>query len=164
MTLEATIKQYDRGRREEAAEDFKHYVIRYLSEMGIHNIDEDSIKFGGKVNMTGSNVPIYQIAYTFAYYKIMRNYSGPILFPIVIDEPRQQGLRDNGLQNMISFITSHIHEGGQLILSIAEDNIELPGSAKIIELQPTEKVLCEEEYSSISEEVDNLLNMIFFKQ
>ena len=58
MTLEATIKQYDRGRREEAAEDFKHYVIRYLSEMGIHNIDEDSIKFGGKVNMTGSNVPI----------------------------------------------------------------------------------------------------------
>lgn len=163
ISLEATIKQYDKGRRKEAAKDFKNYVIRFLTEMGIHNIDEDSIKFGGKVNMTGSNVPIYQIAYTFAYYKIMHNYSGPILFPIVIDEPRQQGLRDNGLQNMISFITSHIHEGGQLILSIAEDNIELPGSAKIIELQPTEKVLCEEEYSSVSEEVDNLLNMSFFK-
>lgn len=65
---------------------------------------------------------------------------------------------------MISFITSHIPVEGQLILSIAKDNIELPESAKIIELLPTEEVLCEEEYSSISEEVDNLLNMIFFKQ
>lgn len=163
ISLEATIKQYDKGRREEAAKDFKNFVIRYLSEMGLSNIDEDSIKFGGRINMTGSNVPVYQIAYTFAYNKVMIKYSGPVFFPIVIDEPRQQGLRDNGLQKMISFITLHIPANGQLILSIAEDNIDLPEDAKIIELQPTDKVLCEEEYSSVSKEVDNLLNMSFFK-
>lgn len=164
ISLEATIKQYDKGRREEAATDFKNYVIRFLAEMGVHNIDGDSIKFGGKVNMTGSNVPIYQIAYTFAYYKIMHNYSGPILFPIVIDEPRQQGLRDNGLQNMISFITSHIPEDAQLILSIAEDGIDIPDNARIIELWAKEKVLSESEYKTISEEIDNLLNKGFFVQ
>lgn len=164
ISLEGAIKQYDKGRREESVKDFKSYVISYLSEMGIRNVDEASIKFGGKVNMTGSNVPIYQIAYTFAYYKVMHKYSGPVFFPIVIDEPRQQGLRDNGLQNMISFITSHTPENGQLILSIAEENMKLPENTKIIELSPNEKILCKEEYSSISEEIDNLLNKSFFKQ
>lgn len=164
ISLEATVKQYDKGRREEATKDFKNYVIHYLTEMSIHYIDEDSIKFGGKINITGSNVPIYQIAYTFAYYKIMHDYNGPVLFPIVIDEPRQQGLRDNGLQNMISFIISHIPEDGQLILSVAEDNINIPNNAHTIELSSTEKVLRKEEYDTISEEIDNLLNKGFFKQ
>jgi hypothetical protein len=164
FSLKESIKDYEsNGRKEDSEKMFKEQVICNLEELCIHNYNSDNIKLGGRIGVTGSNVPLYHIAYTFAYYSLMARYDGLLMFPVIIDEPRQQGLRDEGLHNIISFITKHIPNGGQIIMSFAEDNVEVPQNSKVFQLQNGDRILTEDQYVEVRDEIEELLDKDFCK-
>lgn len=163
IEIEAIINNYENGGRKELIEkDFKKKVIDGLKFMGV-NPNEEKIKYGNKISSTGSSQPINIVAYSFAYYYIMQKYGGPLFFPIVIDEPRQQGLTKEGLSKMINYMLKNIPKNGQLILSIADESIELPSTAYVIDLLEMNSVLNKAEFESVKKEVEELLDKDFFR-
>lgn len=114
--------------------------------------------FGGRLHTTGSSVIRYIIAYLYAYYYVMQKYDSLIFAPIVIDEPKQRGLDEGGLNSVLNFIMDNKPEQSQLIISLTDNEIRnLPDNVKIIKLEPKQDVLVENEYENVKEEIDRLI-------
>lgn len=161
-SLEAIVKGYENSERKVLIEsEFKEKVESALRAMGLSKLP-NNIHFGGKISTTGSTLPLSIIAYSFAYFYIMQKYKSPLFFPIVVDEPKQQGLQNEGLRFLINYMLENLPERGQLILSLANEDIELRNNALTIDLDKTKKVLIESDYVSVKEEVEKLLEKDFF--
>lgn len=115
-----------------------------------------------KLTATGSSLPKHIVAYTFAYIKIIEKYSGPVMFPIVIDEPKQQGLNTSGLQKMVDYLVSNVPTNGQLIIALTDESVSMPESAKVIDFKNQNHLLCDEDDLEVQEEIDELLEKDFF--
>lgn len=162
LSLKESIKGYEsNGRKEDAEKVFKKQVISNLKELSIDNYNSDNIRLGGRIGVTGSDLPLFHVAYTFAYYSLMVRYNGLLMFPIVIDELRQQGLEDEGLHHTISFITKHIPNRGQLIIALADDNIDIPTDSKVFQFQNGDRILTKDQYVEVRDEIEELLNKDF---
>ena len=162
VALEAKIKDFEScGRKQLLSQDFVSYVKEALSAMGIKRTS-DNIKMFAKLAATGSSLPKSVIAYTFAYLKLIEKYSGPLMMPIVIDEPKQQGLKSDGLQQMVNYMVDNVPTGGQLIISLADESISLSKETRVIDFSNQSHLLREDDYKEVQEEVDNLLTKDFF--
>lgn len=162
--LESIIDKYDEGgRKKDAEESFKSCVNTYLDKLGISQNHREGIRFGGKIiNAFGSYTPLSHIAYTYAYYYIMQHYNGPLMFPIVIDEPKQQGLRNEGLNKIMDFLIECKPQNGQLIISMAQDSYSAPKNTRVISLKEGERALSSDQYVEVRDEIEGLMDKIFF--
>lgn len=160
--LEAIVNSYeDSEKKEEAEHLFVDYVVAAMKAMGV-SAKREKIRFGGKISATGSALPVSVIAYTFSYLKLIHKYSGPIIMPVVIDEPRQQGLQQQGLNLSISYMLKSMPQNGQLLVSLADDNdISIPSNALIIDLDQTGQVLIKEDFEKVNLEIDEILEIDF---
>ena len=160
--LELQIKAYEgNGRKEEAEDLFVDYVVEAAKTMDL-SINRDKVRFGCRMKATGSALPVNIIAHTFSYLKLMDRYSGPIFMPVVVDEPRQQGLQQQGLSKSISYMLDSIPINGQLIMSLADDEeITIPQGTLTIDLNKTGGVLIEDDYMAVQQEIEEILNKDF---
>lgn len=165
--LEASIvnyKNYLKIASKESAKqtvqrDFDNYMRSTLRKLGLGMRDtQRHYGLGGRVNTTGSNIVKMVIAYTYAYYDVMIRQNCPFFAPIVIDEPKQNGLDDTGFSSIIDFIVNNRPDGSQLILSLTDSELNLlSGEYNPIMLQSGQDVMNEDEYLSVRDEIDELV-------
>ena len=162
IRLESVIKNYeDSGRRECAESNFIEHVMNATIAMGA-STKRDKIKFGGKITATGSALPVSVIAHTFSYLKLIQDFSGPIFMPMVVDEPKQQGLKQQGLNKSLLYMSESIPSSGQLIVSLADDKgISIPNNALVIDLDITGRVLIDDDFNIVSKEIEDILEKDF---
>lgn len=159
--LENSFKEINKSVRKAIVEKkFKDGVLSSLKKMGVY-VNKDDVRFGGKIVAMGSNLPQYIVAYLFAYYLVMVKYGSPVFFPIVIDEPQQQGLSDDGLQKLVDFMLENMPEDSQLILSSANEKLSVDG-AFIIDLGNDNNILIEDDFQVVNDELSFLLERDYF--
>lgn len=162
--LEAIIKDFEStGRRDYICSEFVNYVVRAVQSMG-GSIKQESVKYAGKITTTGSSLPIHVVAYTAAYLQVIKQFQGPLYMPLVIDEPRQQGLSSKSVNKMLKYLKECLPETTQLILSTTEENVIIPDGYMVINLLDEYSLLEEDKYKEVAEEVDDLLEKDFFQQ
>ena len=128
------------------------------------SVSRERIRFGCRMQATGSALPVNIIAHTFSYLKLMQKYSGPIFMPVVIDEPKQQGLQQQTLSKAISYMLDAMPAYGQLIISLADDEeISIPQNALIIDLDETDGVLISDDFEVVRNEIEEILEKDFIR-
>ena len=90
----------------------------------------------------------------------MQKYGGPVLCPIVVDEMRQRGLRDKDEASMFAFLINNKPKDSQLIIATASELIFNENTA-IIELSDVNHLLNDEDFTSVNDEIDDLLSKNF---
>lgn len=162
--LEAAIRDYEgNGRKDYVSKEFIEYVVAAVQSMG-SKIKADSVRYAGKISTSGSLLPIHVVAYTTAYIQIFNKFSGPLMMPLVIDEPRQQGIHSDSLNKMLRYLNESMKGLTQLIVSSTEENVSIPEGYSVITLKDGETILKDEYYDVVSSEVEKLLEEDFFKQ
>lgn len=141
--------------------EFDNYMRATLRKLGIGESESQKhYSLGGKVKTTGSNIVKMVIAYTYAYYYVMLRHDCPIFAPIVIDEPKQNGLDDNGFSSIIDFIINSRPKQSQLILSLTDSELDLLSlDYKPIVLYSGLDVMNVDEYQSVKDEIEDLVYM-----
>ena len=139
--------------------EFDNYMRSTLRKLGLGRSESQKhYSLGGKVKTTGSNIVKMVIAYTYAYYYVMMKHNCPVFAPIVIDEPKQNGLDDNGFSSIIDFIINNRPEGSQLILSLTDSELNLLSKDyNPIMLYSGQDVMNEDEYESVKSEIEELI-------
>ena len=80
--------------------------------------------------------------------------------PIVIDEFKQNGTTDRSIDKMIGFAINHRPKNGQVIYSISDDYSVVDENVKVVALDG-DSLMNEEEYVSVRNDVDDILNKNF---
>lgn len=162
--LDSLIINYNGNDRKKEAETlFVDYVIKAAKLMEL-SVSRERIRFGCRMQATGSALPVNIIAHTFSYLKLMQKYSGPIFMPVVIDEPKQQGLQQQTLSKAISYMLDAMPAYGQLIISLADDEeISIPQNALIIDLDETDGVLISDDFEVVRNEIEEILEKDFIR-
>lgn len=137
--------------------DFDQYVKSSLRKFGIYGDDKKHL-LGSKIKTTGSSVIKYVIAFTYAYLNVMKKYSCPLFAPIVIDEPKQKGIDDNGFVSILNSIVYDRPQETQLILSLTDNELlHLNAEYKPILLRNGHDVMNIEEYDDVKTEIEELV-------
>lgn len=159
LSYKGHLKSLNRNEKKKIIEkDFISYAVDALSKMDIGPKGRTKVVFGGRLHTTGSSVIRYIIAYLYAYYYVMQKYDCLLFAPIVIDEPKQRGLDEGGLNSVLNFIMNNKPERSQLIISLTDNELhDLPGNVRIIKLESKQDVLNEVEYNGVKEEIDRLI-------
>lgn len=139
--------------------EFDNYMRSTLRKLGLERSESQKhYSLGGKVRTTGSNIVKMVIAYTYAYYYVMMKHNCPVFAPIVIDEPKQNGLDDNGFSSIIDFIINNRPEGSQLILSLTDSELNLLSKEyNPIMLYSGQDVMNADEYEGVKSEIEELI-------
>lgn len=90
----------------------------------------------------------------------MHKYSTPVMMPIVIDEFKQNGATDHSVGKMIEFAINHRPVNGQVIYTVSDDYSATDSNVKTIMLDG-ETLMNENDYTSVRNEVDEILNKNF---
>lgn len=145
--------------RQAIQKEFDNYMRSTLHKLGLGRSESQKhYSLGGKVKTTGSNIVKMVIAYTYAYYFVMLKHDCPIFAPIVIDEPKQNGLDDNGFSSIIDFIINSRPEQSQLILSLTDSELNLLSQDyNPIMLYSGQDVMNTDEYQSVKDEIEDLV-------
>ena len=152
------IKRLQNNDRKSMVEDdFNQYVKSSLRKFGIYG-DEKKHVLGSKIKATGSSVVKYVIAFTYAYLNVMKKYNCPLFAPIVIDEPKQKGIDDNGFMSILDSIVNDRPQETQLILSLTDSELShLKAEYKPILLQNGHDVMNKEDYDDVKSEIEELV-------
>lgn len=138
--------------------DFDAYVKKFLRKFGIIGDGKKKHTLGGKVKSTGSNVVKYVFSYTYGYLHVMQKYGCPFFAPIVIDEPKQKGIDDNGFTSIINSIIQDRPKGSQLILSLTDSELySINTEVSSIILPSGQDVLNKDEFDDVKAEIDDLI-------
>ena len=143
-------------RKQYIEEDFEGKVRSNLSMMNVKLNSEKKIRMSTNIAVTGTKVPRTIVAYTYAFIEIMQKYGGPVLCPIVVDEMRQRGLRDKDEASMFAFLINNKPKDSQLIIATASELFFNENTA-IIELSDVNHLLNDEDFTSVNDEIDDLL-------
>ena len=145
--------------RQTIQKEFDNYMRSTLRKLGLDRSESQKhYSLGGRVRTTGSNIVKMVIAYTYAYFYVMMKHDCPVFAPIVIDEPKQNGLDDNGFSSIIDFIINNRPEGSQLILSLTDSELNLLSKDyNPIMLYSGQDVMNEDEYESVKSEIEELI-------
>lgn len=139
---------------------FNERLVSFTKELGGNINTSKKHEFGEKIKGSGSSHPKETLAYFFTYLHIMQKFGTPIMLPVVIDEFKQNGTTDKSIGKMISFAINHRPENGQIVYSVSDDYpIEKEG-VKVIRLDGNH-LMIQEDYKSVYDEVDYILNKNF---
>ena len=141
-------------------EDFNSILVTYSGELGSAFDRRKRHDLGEKIKGSGSSHPKETLAYFYSYLHIMQRYSTPIMFPIVIDEFKQNGTTNQSIGKMIDFAIKNLPQKGQLIYSVSEDYSSDNEGVQIVSLTG-DRLMVESDYDSVREEIDDILNKNF---
>lgn len=141
-------------------DDFNACLRVYSKELGSAFDESKPHGLGEKIKGSGSSHPKETLAYFFSYLTIMHKYSTPIMLPIVIDEFKQNGSTDQSVDKMIGFAINHRPSNGQVIYTISDDYTISDNNVKTVNLEGG-YLMNEKDYSSVRNEIDNILNKNF---
>lgn len=149
------------NRLKEIMKLYRECLAKYSKELDGSFDSRKNHSFGEKIKGSGSSHPKETLAYFFTYLYIMQRYSTPIMLPVVIDEFKQNGTTDKTVNNMISFAINHRPKGGQVIYTISDENYE-DGNSHLAFLDlDGNHLLIENDFKSVTEEIDGILNKNF---
>ena len=141
-----------REKRAEINQEFKALMKRYLSELSVAGLTEDSYSdFTAKIHDQGSDQPRAILAYAFSILQVMRQRTSSAYCPIIIDSPIQQEQDAVNHKRIIEFIQRNQPEHSQLILGVVDTkNVDFGGA--VITLNQKRHVLREDEFDPAMEE------------
>ncbi len=159
LSLEGTIKiERKEDRRKDIQQEFSNNVNIALMKFGIKRDKPIKFLINGKINISGSNVPKYIMAYNYALLSVMSRRTCPIIAPLVIDGPKQNGIEQESLNKILKFIIENRPIDSQLVISLTEDeHVGNISGAQYIHLSSDKNVLNSDEFMSVKYEVENLL-------
>lgn len=158
--LIATLKLLeDKERRKSIEKKFQEYITNYSHLLNIYEMD--GVKINSSINVSGSKLPRAMIVYYYSILNIINEFSTSVYCPIIIDAPNQQGLDAENLPQMINFILKFQPIESQLILGVEEFDC-YKSKGEVIVIEDKEKLLKEEQYENIRDEIEFLLNKKFF--
>jgi len=145
-------------RRKDIQKDFSSNVFNALESFGIKRNHSDTFAINAKINTSGSNGSKLILAYYYGLLTVMNNRGCPIEAPVVIDGPKQKGIEQESLNNILKFMLEHRPIEGQFIVSLTEDeNIGDITNTHYILLESDSNVMNTEEYKSVKDEIETLL-------
>lgn len=159
LSYKGHLKSLNNNEKKKLIEkDFVTYAVEALAKMDIGPKGRSKVSFGGRLHSTGSSVIRYIVAYLYSYYYVMQRYDGLLFAPIVIDEPKQRGLDEGGLNSVLNFIMNSRPNDSQLIISLTDNETKnLPEGVKVIQLESKQDVLKADEYKDVREEIEHLI-------
>lgn len=154
-----SIKRLQKNdKKSEVEKDFDKYVKNSLRKFGVIGDGSKKYDFGGRIKTTGSNVVKNVIAYSYAYLYVMQKYNCPLFAPIVIDEPKQKGIDDNGFVSIINSIINDRPKDSQLILSVTDSELsDIITNYHSVILPNCQDVMNKDEYYSVKNEIEELV-------
>lgn len=155
----AIMKSYSDRKREKSIKDFfAEKLRRFAIELQVPTLPESFFKsLYANPPETGSDQPRALLAYYYAFAHTVRSYSSALAAPLVIDSPVQQDQDPANAQRIMQFALDNVPEGMQLILgSVRLHNASYEGER--IELVDIRRLLRAEEYETVHQELEPLLN------
>ena len=145
--------------KKEILASFKSYVLDAFKKMGSGVSENTDISIGGKFSFSGSSLPRAIVAFHFSYFKIISKYRGPLMAPIVVDEPKQSGIVERGYQMLLEYMLKERPKKSQLILAIASESgmITDNESSTIIDLNKYDSLLIESDFEEVKSIIETLL-------
>ena len=114
----------DRKRTAEITDRFQTYFTLNLKKLDVQTLSRDNYKsLVTKIENleTGSALPRALIAYYYAFFNLMKDYSTTIFCPLIIDAPNQGDQDIEHIDDIMRFINDNQPAGSQMILGISED-------------------------------------------
>ncbi|WP_400245577.1 hypothetical protein AB3U99_03740 [Niallia sp. JL1B1071] len=157
--LKENIKFYDdKERQKEIKTLYTNTMTDLLLKLDVLTMSQKSYKaIDSVIKETGSGLPRALLAYYYSFLKVVFKYSTATFCPIVIDSPNQQDQSPENLRKMINVILEKQPRNSQIILGVREMDTEVDFEGKIIELKTQYSLLQEDEYESVSMEINQLL-------
>lgn len=154
----------DKERREEILGLYRQAMSRNVHTLNCTRLGETPLKrIDSKINESGSDQPRALLAYFYSVLQVIAKYSTSTLCPIVIDSPNQQAQDTKNLPGMLRFIRDNRPENSQLILALEETyDVEFPGET--IRLENKDRLLSNEHYSAVREEMAPFLDRVLGPQ
>ena len=89
----------------------------------------------------------------------MSKYRGPLMAPIVVDEPKQSGIVERGYQMLLDYMLKERPKKSQLILAIASESgmITDNENSTIIDLNKYDSLLIESDFEEVKSIIETLL-------
>lgn len=107
----------DRKHKKKVMTFYRKAMAEFLLRLRVPGLTpKDYERIDCVINETGSDLPRAILAYDFAFLHTMREFSGGVACPIVIDSPVQQDQDAENAARMIDFIFNHSPSDAQLIL------------------------------------------------
>lgn len=159
--LERKLKSFnDKDYKNKILTFYLRLIESYLTKLEVLNIPAKSYnKLDCSINRSGSTKPRALLAYNFSILHVIQKFGSSTFFPIIIDEPDQQGQDDLNMPNVLDFIKENKPKNSQLILGLVNDyGIDFDG-----EIERTNKkysLLQEDEFDDIYKNIIPLLTKI----
>lgn len=146
-------------RRKEIQKEFDKEIYLTMDRFGIKYSNANSKhSIFGKIKASGSIVPKMILVYQYTLLLIMSRYKCPLVAPIIIDGPKQNGIEQEKLNNILKYIIEHRPIETQLIISITDDeNIDNVNDVHYISLNSNSNVMNQEDFSSVKSTIEKLL-------
>lgn len=157
----AVMKSYsDRKREKSIKEFFAEKLHRFALHLQVPTLPDSFFKsLYANPPETGSDQPRALLAYYYAFAHTVREFSSALTAPLVIDSPVQQDQDPANAERIMQFALSNIPDGMQLILgSVRLHNASYVG--KQIELVEKRRLLRAEEFDTVNQELEPMLNSL----
>jgi predicted nucleic acid-binding Zn-ribbon protein len=151
-------KATDKDRNKAISETFQKFMTRFVHELDVHALSEKELKdIKGSIKATGSELPRAVLAYKYAFFHTMLEFSSSPLCPLVVDSPLQQEQDDENIQRILKFITKNTPDHCQLILGCVKLH-DADFEGHVIEAKVRHKLLQEEAFEYVKARLDPLVN------
>jgi hypothetical protein len=151
------IETKSSGLRRSVMDEYERVLRRNFVDLAVQSYSQQVFKtLTPSLHETGSTLPRALLGYQFSILELVAKRSPSTVCPIVIDSPNQQAQDKDSLTRILTFISSHQPENTQLILGLENDmGLELGG--RLIRTENKFRLLDQDEYPSIHEEIFGLL-------
>lgn len=139
---------------------YRSRMTDYLRVLNVPSLPENAYAaVDASIRETGSALPRALLAYYFSVLHTIRDFGDSTFFPVVVDSPNQQAQDKSSLSAMLAFIRDNQPKNSQLILGLEDDlGVDIPG--KRVELSTKYRLLVEDEYKQVREEIAPLLRRL----
>lgn len=145
------------GTRRLVMDEYERYMRRNFGDLAVQSYSDQIFKtLNPYLHETGSTLPRAILGYQFAVLDLIAKRTPATVCPIVVDSPNQQAQDRESLVKILTFISTNQPENTQLILGL-EDTMGVEFGGKLIETKDKYKLLNQEEYQSVHDELSGLL-------
>ena len=135
---------------------------RNLRALNILDIETEYKRIDTKLDGLGqgSDITRAHLAYYFAIFDVIKKYGTSTFFPIIIDEPNQQGQDKENMPKILQFIKNNQPKESQIILGVENTReIDFDGEIITINNEPRQ-FLQKDEFPSVDLEITPLIDKL----
>lgn len=158
---ETRMKSFDaKSRRKDIEKFYGDRLRKFARELNVAGLAPSTFQHvHASVKETGSDLPRALLAYYYAIFHTIREFSTACVCPIVLDTPLQQDQDPSNAFKMIEFALNNVPSGMQLILGTVGLH-DVPFTGHVIQTSEKESLLNEECYSRACAAIDPLLDQM----